>query len=235
MRNAVVALLALFSCVPMFGQQINPPAVIGFSAALSGNPSKTLTVGAECAPTTPCNVRVDSTVFSIMNKATAVIGSGVSASGTMIMYISNIGTFQEVDNLGTGNVTCTNCNSTQSATPTFPTAVFPILSVQVTNGVYAALSDERSGATIASYIGGACIDSAVSSGITTFSVDPACQGSGSTTGTLFASFLAVGVSASSTQYFAFSGNSSSSSFAVNRAAPIVSGCTALNAYVGHVR
>jgi hypothetical protein len=167
--------------VPPSSGSSSPPDVLGFTPKISGSPARTLTIGSECAISTPCNVRVDNTVYSFTSDATAVIGSSVTASGTVIAFINDSGSIEEVDNLGNGSVTCTDCLSTQQNTPSFPNGSFPIVSVQVVSGVYATLSDWRSGATIASYQAGAGLDAAVSGGITTFSVDSGAFGGGAAT------------------------------------------------------
>jgi hypothetical protein len=156
--------------VPPSSGNSSPPDALGFTPTIS---SKTLTVGAECGLSTACNVRVDNTVYSITSTpaATAVIGSSVTASGTVIVYIDSSGSLEEVDNLGSGNVTCTGCMSTQQTTPSFPNGSFPIVSVQVVSGAYTTLSDERAGPAIASYQAGAGLDATASSGIITFSID----------------------------------------------------------------
>lgn len=158
-----------------------PPAVIGFTPLVSGSPQKTLTVGGECSPSAPCNVRVDNTVFSFTSTATAVIGSGVSGNGELVFYIDVNGNAQVRDNLGTGNVTCTNCSESQQTTPGFPYGAFPVASVQIVSGAYTTLSDVRSGASIQSYQAGAGLDESQSGGVTTFSVDQSAFTGGAVT------------------------------------------------------
>ncbi len=98
-----------------------------FAATLSNG---TITIGANCSGTTPCNVRIGSAVYRFTNPAT-VIPSG-SASGMIFAYIDGSG------NLAVGGnpaLTCNGCTYTPGITA-FPSGSIPLFSWTLTYGSF---------------------------------------------------------------------------------------------------
>jgi hypothetical protein len=87
-----------------------------------------LTIGASCAATTPCNVHLGSTVFTITAGATATVSG--SNSGALLAYVANNGMLTVGHNL---TVTCNGCTA-QSGVTSFPADSVPLASWTVTNG-----------------------------------------------------------------------------------------------------
>jgi hypothetical protein len=92
----------------------------------------TLTVGAGCSTSNPCNVRLGNTVYSFKNSAT-VTPSG-STSGLVLLYIDGSG------NLTAGStviLTCSRCTYASGVT-SFPSNSIPLFSWIVTSGAFDA-------------------------------------------------------------------------------------------------
>lgn len=91
--------------------------------------STVLTIGAGCAPATPCNVRFGSQVFNITNSATATVsGTGIGAA---YVFINNAGNVIVGHNL---TVACSAGCTQQSGVTSFPPNVVPVYSWTATNG-----------------------------------------------------------------------------------------------------
>ena len=130
--------------------------------------SDTLTVGAGCSASTPCNVRVGNTVYSFKSSAT-VTASG-STSGLVFIYIDSSG------NLTAGSVaslTCTGCLYVSGVTA-FPSGSIPLFNWTVTGGSLTAGSgvDFRAFLSTKALASGPGILVAENAGISTISIDP---------------------------------------------------------------
>jgi hypothetical protein len=90
-----------------------------------------LTIGANCASTSPCNVRFGYQVYTVTNSATATISG--SATGVAYIYISGSGTLVVGHNL---TVACSASCSQQPGVTSFPANVLPIYTWTATNGVW---------------------------------------------------------------------------------------------------
>jgi hypothetical protein len=130
--------------------------------------SGTLTIGAGCSASTPCNVRVGNTVYSFKSSAT-VTASG-STSGLVFIYIDSSG------NLTAGSqvtLTCTGCLYVSGITA-FPTGSIPLSNWTVTGGSLNAGSgaDFRAFLSTNAVASGPGILVSNNSGISTISIDP---------------------------------------------------------------
>jgi hypothetical protein len=92
--------------------------------------ASTLSIGANCSPATPCNVRFGSLVFSILAGASATVTAG---TGTALFYVTSSGT------LTVGHNVTASCSSTcfaQSGVTGFPPDSIPLFSWSATNGAW---------------------------------------------------------------------------------------------------
>lgn len=136
-----------------------------FAAVLA---SGTLTVGASCSVTNPCNVRLGNTVYSYRNSVT-VTPSG-STSGLVLLYIDGAG------NLTAGStvaLTCSGCTFA-SGVRSFPSNSMPLFSWTVTSGVLDATggTDFRALLSGKNLLGGIGIIISETAGTSMISVDP---------------------------------------------------------------
>lgn len=90
-----------------------------------------LTLGAGCAPTSPCNVRFGYQVYSITNSATATL-SGVT-TGAAYIYINNSGSLIVGNNM---TITCSAGCTQQAGITSFPPNVLPIYIWTATAGTW---------------------------------------------------------------------------------------------------
>ncbi len=98
-----------------------------FAPSLSNG---TLTIGANCSGSTPCNVRIGSAVYRFTNPA-SVTPSG-STSGMIFGYIDGSG------NLAVGGIPSLNCSGCTFApgVTSFPTASLPLFTWTLTYGSF---------------------------------------------------------------------------------------------------
>ncbi len=89
-----------------------------------------LTIGSGCSNSTPCNVRVGSTVYAITNAATASLQGG---TGTAYVYVASSGTLTVGHNL---TLACTLVCSAVSGITAFPTDSFPIAIWPASSGTW---------------------------------------------------------------------------------------------------
>lgn len=132
-----------------------------------------LTIGANCSPATPCNVRFGNLVYSIAASATATITSG---TGTAYFYVPSNGTLTVGHNL---TLTCSSACVAQSGITAFPSDSVPLYTWTATNGAW----DSTGGAdfrafTSAKVVGpGSGMTSTEASGATILGVDSTLIGS----------------------------------------------------------
>ena len=89
-----------------------------------------LSIGANCGSSSPCNVRVGSTVYAFTNGATATISDG---SGTAYIYVSSSGVLTVGHSM---TVTCAGGCVSQSGITSFPADSYPIAIWTATNGAW---------------------------------------------------------------------------------------------------
>jgi len=90
-----------------------------------------LTIGANCASASPCNVRFGYQVYTITNSATATISG--NATGAAYIYISGSGALVVGHNL---TVACSTSCTQQTGVTSFPANVIPIFIWSATNGTW---------------------------------------------------------------------------------------------------
>lgn len=136
-----------------------------FSTSLS---SGTLTIGAGCSPSTPCNVRVGNTVYSF-NRSATVTASG-STSGLVFIYVDSAGNLTAGS---TATLACSGCLYVSGATA-FPAGSIPLANWTVSGGTLASGSgvDFRAFLSTKALNSGPGILISENSGISTISVDP---------------------------------------------------------------
>lgn len=110
------------------GSSSGNPAALSVSA--SGN---ALTIGATCSGSTPCNVRVGSTVFNFTTSATATITSG---TGAAFVYIDNTGTLTVGHNFGSGALSCSGLCVAVNGITAYPPDSIPIWTWTATSGTW---------------------------------------------------------------------------------------------------
>jgi len=127
-----------------------------------------LTIGAGCAPTSPCNVRFGYQVFSITTSATATLSG--SALGEAFVYVSSIGILTIGHNL---TIACSSECVQQSGITSFPANVLPIATWTATAGTWDTTggSDERAFLSAKTLSAGQGIVLTEAPGLSTIAVD----------------------------------------------------------------
>ena len=130
--------------------------------------STVLTIGAGCAPTSPCNVRFGYQVYSITNGATASISG--SATGTAYIYVDNSGILTVGHNL---TITCSEGCTQQAGITSFPPNVLPVYTWTATDGTWDTTggSDQRAFMSSKTLAGGQGIIITEAPGQSTLAVD----------------------------------------------------------------
>lgn len=131
----------------------------------------TLTIGASCSATAPCNVRFGNTVYTIVSSATATISGG---TGTAYIYVSSSGIVTVAHNL---TLSCTGCTALAGGSG-FPSDSVPVFTWTATSGVWDATggTDRRAFLSGRSVVAGLGVVAADAGGQTTISVDSAVIG-----------------------------------------------------------
>jgi len=145
---------------PMMAAQLGDFAVVLASG--------TLTVGAGCSASNPCNVRLGNTVYSFRNSAT-VTPAG-STSGLLLLYIDGAGNLSAGS---TASLTCSRCTYASGVT-SFPANSIPLFSWTVTGGTFDAAggTDFRALLSAKNLLSGMGVVISENAGISTISVDP---------------------------------------------------------------
>ena len=132
----------------------------------------TLSIGANCSPVTPCNVRFGGAASSLISGGTANITAG---TGTAFVYIASSGLLTIGQNL---TVNCTGNCIAQSGVASFPPDSIPLFTWSATGGAWDANggTDLRSFLSTKVVVPGGGLMSVESSGKTTLSADPALIG-----------------------------------------------------------
>lgn len=96
------------------------------------NRGSALTIGVNCSPTNPCNVRFGSNTFSIGGSATATLTGG---TGVAYIYISSAGALVVGHNL---TLTCSSGCVAQSGVTAFPPNSIPLFTWTASSGLWNA-------------------------------------------------------------------------------------------------
>jgi hypothetical protein len=112
------------------GGGVSMASQLGDLAVLLTSPT-VLTIGANCASTTPCNVRFGYQVYTITNSATATISG--NATGAAYIYISGSGALVVGHNL---TVACSTSCIQQPGVTSFPANVIPVYTWTATSGAW---------------------------------------------------------------------------------------------------
>ncbi len=128
----------------------------------------TLTVGAACSVSTPCNARIGNTVYSFSNSAS--ITPAASTSGLVFVYIDGGG------NLTAGSsvaLTCNGCTYVSGVTA-FPSDSIPLFSWTLVSGAFVTGGETDFRAVLSSknLLSGMGILISENAGASTISVDP---------------------------------------------------------------
>lgn len=130
--------------------------------------STVLSIGANCSPTSPCNVRFGYQVYTISNSATATVSG--SATGAAYVYVNGSGTLMVGHNL---TVACSAGCVQQSGVTSFPANVIPVYTWTATTGTWDTLGgrDQRAFLTAKALTGGQGIIITETPGQSTITVD----------------------------------------------------------------
>ncbi len=136
---------------------------------VSRTDSTHLSIGAGCAPTTPCNVRTGQTVTSITSSSSVSISAG---SALIYIYVTASGS---VTVGSTNTMVCTGCTFTGGVTD-FPVDAIPLYTWSATSGtvdISNSGGDARAFLSNRPLTAGAGVSIALSGPSTTISLDPA--------------------------------------------------------------
>jgi hypothetical protein len=130
--------------------------------------SGTLTIGAGCSVSNPCNARLGNTVYSFKNSA-SVTPSG-STSGLVLLYVDGSGNLTAGSTVG---LTCSRCTYASGVT-SFPFNSIPLFSWTVTGGSFdsAGGTDFRAVLSAKNLLSGMGIFITETAAASTISVDP---------------------------------------------------------------
>ena len=135
--------------------------------AVTRTDSGTLTVGAGCSFTTPCNVRFGGLVYSITSPSTVSLASG---TGNALVYVTGSGRLTVGHNL---TLSCSSGCTAQSGITSFPYDSVPLFNWHATNGAW-----DASGSDVRAFLGsknvapGAGLITTELSGVTSIAADP---------------------------------------------------------------
>lgn len=127
----------------------------------------TLTIGANCSFTTPCNIRFGGLVYSVTSSSTVSLASG---TGNALVYAAGSGRLTVGHNL---NLVCSSGCTAQSGITAFPHDSVPLFNWHATNGAW-----DASGSDVRAFLGsknvtpGAGLMTTELSGITSVAADP---------------------------------------------------------------
>ncbi len=136
--------------------------------AASRTSATTLTIGASCSASSPCNVRLGGVTYAFTASTSATISAG---TGTAYVYVDSTG------NLTVGHSMTVSCASgcvAAAGISAFPSNAIPLFTWTATNGAWDASGgvDWRAFQSATNIGAGAGLLGATANGLTTFSVDP---------------------------------------------------------------
>jgi len=128
----------------------------------------TLTLGASCSVTAPCNVRFGSSVYAFTTSTSATISAG---TGTAYVYLDPSGNLTVGHNL---TVTCASGCLAAPGVSAFPSNSIPIFTWTATNGTWDTTGgkDWRAFQSTTNIAAGTGLLGATANGVTTLSIDP---------------------------------------------------------------
>ena len=140
--------------------------------AASRTSATTLTIGASCSVTTPCNVRFGSTTHAYTSSTSATITAG---TGTAFIYLDLSGNLIVGHNL---TVACASGCLAASGISAFPSNSLPLFTWTATNGAWDATggTDWRAFQSTINVSAGTGLLNAAANGATTLSIDPTLVG-----------------------------------------------------------
>jgi hypothetical protein len=135
--------------------------------AVTWTSATTLSIGANCSTTTPCQVRFGSLVYSFATGATATISAG---SGLALVYVSSAGVLTVGSNV---TVSCSSGCTALGSVTAFPSDAIPVFTWSATNGTWDTSGgvDQRAFLSTSIVTAGAGIATTQISGQTQVSVD----------------------------------------------------------------
>ena len=141
-----------------------------FDFQVARTASATLSVGANCSASAPCNARFGNTVYSITGGSTVTLTGG---TGTAYLYITPAGVLTAGHNV---TLSCAGC-SAQSGVTSFPPDSIPIASWVATSGSWEPVgSDFRTLLSGKNVTVGTGLTSQENLGLTTIAIDQASVG-----------------------------------------------------------
>ncbi len=192
-------------------------APTNFPVSQSG--TTTLSIGAGCSSSAPCNVRFGNTVYSFQNSVSASLTSG---AGIAFIYISSSGILTIGHNL---SLTCSAGCVAQAGVSGFPTGSIPLYSWSSTAGAWDASGgiDYRASLSSKNFICGTGLICSESGGSTTAVLDPTAipAGGGSTSGGSATNFNGVAGMTASTCTLTGYCSDSSGRVSLNLIRPVV--------------
>jgi len=140
--------------------------------AASLTSSATLTIGASCSASAPCNVRTGSVTHAFTSSTSATITAG---TGTAYLYLDSSGT------LTVGHTMSVNCATgcvSVSGISAFPSNSIPLFTWTAHTGAWDAGggTDWRAFQSVTNVTAGSGLLATAANGVTTFSIDPTVVG-----------------------------------------------------------
>ncbi len=137
--------------------------------AVKWNSPSTISIGGNCSPSAPCNVRFGTQVYSVTNPASATVSAG---SGTAFIYVDSSGLLNVGSSL---TVSCTTFCVSAPGISNFPLNSIPIYTWTASNGAWDSNGgiDRRGWLSASPVLGGPGIAAVTTAGQTTISVDSA--------------------------------------------------------------
>jgi hypothetical protein len=135
--------------------------------AIARTNASTLSIGANCSASTPCNVRFGNMVYSVITGATATITAG---TGVAYFYVSSQGTLTAGHNFA---VSCSPTCTAQAGVTSFPPDSVPLFKWSAANGVWDANggSDFRAFTSTKPVLPGTGLTSIEAGGVATLGVN----------------------------------------------------------------
>lgn len=131
----------------------------------------TLTIGANCAFTTPCNVRFGALAYSLTAPVTVSLAGG---TGNALIYFASSGTLTVGHNL---SLSCSGSCSAQASVTAFPIDAIPLFNWHATNGAWdPSGSDLRAFLSSKDVLPGTGLLATETSGHTIIAADPSIIG-----------------------------------------------------------
>ena len=165
-----------------------------FSVTLTN--SLTLTIGANCLFTTPCNIRFGGLAYSLTGPVTVSLAGG---TGNAFVYFASSGTLTVGHSL---TLTCSGVCSALSGITAFPTDAIPLFTWHATNGTWDGQgSDQRAFLSSKDVRPGTGILTTENLGHTTIAADPSVLGMRASAPSTSSSSCSPGMWASDSNFY----------------------------------